>query len=107
VAPYPRLPDFYFSPLKVLEYMAAGLPVVASRVGQLEGLLDDGRTGVFVAPGDARALARALAALRTDVGARRALAAAGRALVERDHTWDAVVRRSLHGLTERFAAVGA
>src|SRR5262249_36909852 len=33
VAPYPPLENFYFSPLKVYEYMAAGLPVVASRIG--------------------------------------------------------------------------
>src|SRR5262249_57748941 len=39
VAPYPDLSRFYFSPLKVYEYMAAGLPVVASRIGQLAQIL--------------------------------------------------------------------
>ena len=36
VAPYLPIPDFYFSPLKVVESLAAGTPVVASRIGQLE-----------------------------------------------------------------------
>jgi len=35
VAPYPPLEDFYYSPLKIFEYMAAGLPIVASAIGQI------------------------------------------------------------------------
>ncbi|MDP9393449.1 MAG: glycosyltransferase family 4 protein, partial [Actinomycetota bacterium] len=50
VAPYPALEPFYFSPLKVYEYLAAGLPVVASRIGQVGAVLDDGRLGVLVEP---------------------------------------------------------
>lgn len=53
VAPYPPLDHFYFSPLKLFEYMAAGLPIVASRIGQLEELIDDGVTGLLCQPGDA------------------------------------------------------
>src|SRR5207244_963195 len=41
VAPYASRASFYFSPLKVYEYMAAGLSVVASKVGQLDGLIQD------------------------------------------------------------------
>src|SRR5699024_9195154 len=48
VAPYPAHGDTYFSPLKVLEYMAAGVAVVASRVGQIPELVDHGRTGILV-----------------------------------------------------------
>src|SRR5260370_22136858 len=59
-APYPNLPQFYFSPLKVFEYMAGGLPVVASRIGQLGKLIEPGVNGLLVPPGDASALAPAL-----------------------------------------------
>ena len=48
------------SPLKVLEYLAAGLPVVASRTGPVEALVEDGRDGLLVEPGDVEALAAAL-----------------------------------------------
>jgi glycosyltransferase involved in cell wall biosynthesis len=95
VAPYPALPDFYFSPLKVLEAMAAGVPVVASRVGDLERLVTDGRTGRLVTPGDAGALAAALRALAARPDERARLGAAARRTAFAAHTWDAVVDRIL------------
>jgi glycosyltransferase involved in cell wall biosynthesis len=93
VAPYPELPCFYFSPLKVYEYMAAGLPVVASRVGQLQKLIHHGVNGLLCAPGDPAALVEALQRLRQDPGLGTRLGQAARASVLRDHTWDAVVGR--------------
>ena len=99
VAPYPPLPGFYFSPLKVVEYLAAGLPVVASRLGQVPGLLAGGALGALVEPGDPGDLARAVAALRADEPRRRALRAQARAAVLAGHTWDAVVDRVLAAST--------
>jgi glycosyltransferase involved in cell wall biosynthesis len=95
VAPYPRLSRFYFSPLKVYEYMAAGLPVVASRLGQLEGLIQDGINGLLCAAGDAVALAASLGVLREDPALRRRLGEAARTSVLRHHTWEVVVSRIL------------
>ncbi|MFP3467933.1 glycosyltransferase, partial [Leifsonia sp. SIMBA_070] len=85
--PYPATGDPYFSPLKVLEYLAAGAVVVASRVGQLPELIDHGRTGVLVAPSDTDALASALFLLAEDPALRRELAEAGRDEIERTRTW--------------------
>ena len=95
VAPYPKLANFYFSPLKVYEYMAAGLPVVASRIGQLQNLIESGVTGLLTSPGDAAELANALLQLHDDPVLGKGLGQAARALVLRNHTWDAVVERIL------------
>lgn len=94
-APYPQTSDFYFSPLKVLEYLAAGLPVVASRIGQVPELLDGGALGTLVEPGSAEDLARGISALRQDELRRRALRTAARDAVLQRHTWDHVVDRVL------------
>jgi glycosyltransferase involved in cell wall biosynthesis len=105
-APYPATEGFYFSPLKLFEYMAAGVPVVGSRIGQVAEVLRDGETGILCPPGDAVALAAALERVMFDGGLRRALAASAREQVLRDHTWEAVVARvlSLAGVSAGAAA---
>jgi glycosyltransferase involved in cell wall biosynthesis len=95
VAPYPKLRGFYFSPLKVYEYMAAGAAVVASRVGQLAELIRHRVNGLACPPGDPAALAAALEELKEDPGLRRRLGEQGRATVLRGHTWEAVAQRIL------------
>lgn len=95
-APYPAGDAAaYFSPLKVLEYLAAGIPVVASDTGQVPTLLDHGRAGVLVAAGDVAALADGLLMLARDPERRRRLAAAGRAKALVGHRWTHVAATSL------------
>lgn len=101
-APYPDLAGCYFSPLKVYEYLAAGLPVVASRVGVLPDLLDQGRLGELAVPGDAHDLAAAVARLRADDVRRDRLRAQARAVAE-THDWAHVVTRIL-ALAEQEAS---
>jgi glycosyltransferase involved in cell wall biosynthesis len=96
VAPYPSQARCYFSPLKVFEYMAAGLPVVASRIGQLVELIQDGINGLLCPPGDPVALARAIGRVRSEPELSARMRRAARALVLEHHTWDAVARRILH-----------
>jgi glycosyltransferase involved in cell wall biosynthesis len=95
VAPYPAGTRFYFSPLKVYEYMAAGLPVVASRLGQLEKLIESEKTGLLVPPGDVPALVGSFERLRSDRDLRQRLGRAARAQVFENHTWDGVVEQIL------------
>jgi glycosyltransferase involved in cell wall biosynthesis len=103
VAPYPAMERFYFSPLKVLEYMAAGLAVVASDVGEVGQVVEDGRTGLLAPPGDAAALCDAMYRLWEDVDLRRRLGAAAREEVLAHHTWDQALARilALPGLSRR------
>ena len=73
VAPYPALDNFYFSPLKLFEYMAAGRAVIASRVGQAAEVVVDGVTGLLFEPGDLADLVRSIARLRDNPALRKEL----------------------------------
>lgn len=95
VAPYPQLSDFYFSPLKIYEYMAACLPVVATRVGHLPEVIKHGVTGMVVEPDDPAALCAVLRQLVDDQPLRQRLGKAARRFVMERHSWDQVVRESL------------
>jgi glycosyltransferase involved in cell wall biosynthesis len=67
------------TPVALIEAMAAGCAVVATAVGGVPDVVDDGRTGRLVAPGDESALAAAIAELIGDVELRARLGAAARA----------------------------
>ena len=92
-APYTPHPDFYFSPLKLFEYMAAGVPVVAGRIGQLDELLEHERNALLHAPGDAGALAAQLERLVRDPMLRRRLGVAGLQGIGEERTWHGHARR--------------
>lgn len=88
VAPYASSGDCYFSPLKLFEYMAAGLPIVAADAGQIDVVLEEGVTGLLYAPGDVEGLANAVLRLQVDapLATRLGQAAREEALVR--HGWD-------------------
>ncbi|AMV24179.1 D-inositol 3-phosphate glycosyltransferase [Gemmata sp. SH-PL17] len=76
-----------------VEAMAAGKPVVASRIGGLPFTVTDGATGALCAPGDPVELAGTLARLLGDAPLRARLGAAGRARFEEHFAWPAIVAR--------------
>ncbi len=91
--------DAYFSPLKLVEAMAASRPVVATATGPVKRVVTDGRDGLLVAPGDQAAFTAALERLAFEPALRGRLGAEARRTVEREYTWDAVIGRVL-----KFAA---
>lgn len=101
-APYPAPApgrDDYFSPLKVYEYLAAGLPVVASGVGQIPSILQHERTGLLVKPADPGAIAAALLRLGADAGLRDRLGTRARAAAVGLYSWDSVLATIRQALT--------
>jgi glycosyltransferase involved in cell wall biosynthesis len=93
VAAHPTLMrEFHWSPLKVFEYMAAGLPVVTPRIARLEAIVRDGREGLLYDAADPDGLAGALERLR-EPGLRRRLGAAARDRVVGEFSWEEHCRR--------------
>ena len=82
-------------PQSLLQAFAAGTPVVATRIGGIPEVVEDGRTGLLVPPEDPRALAAALAAVLRDGAAARERAARARRLVEERFSHRASVGRLL------------
>jgi glycosyltransferase involved in cell wall biosynthesis len=72
---------------KLTEQMQAGLPLVAARVGQVAEYIEDGRSGLLVAPGDGGALARGVIALLSQPEQAAALGQAARQRIERHFAW--------------------
>jgi glycosyltransferase involved in cell wall biosynthesis len=81
--------------LAVLEAMASGTPVVASRVGGVAEIVDDGVTGFLVMPGHAAELRDRLSLVLNDAALARRLGENARAAVLERYTWDAVAQRCL------------
>jgi glycosyltransferase involved in cell wall biosynthesis len=79
-------------PNAVLEYMAAGLPTIASRVGGNPELVQEGVTGVLVPPQDSSALSDALLRLLRDPDLARQMAANGRRLATQDFSFDRLIQ---------------
>jgi glycogen(starch) synthase len=83
------------SSLVTLEAMAHGRAVVATRVGGIPDKVLDGVTGLLVSPGDAEALAAAVAALARDPEKRTAMGAAGRSRVRAHFASSVLIDRTL------------
>ncbi|TWU06192.1 glycosyltransferase family 4 protein [Stieleria varia] len=98
VAPYPDLDDFYFSPLKVYEYMAAGRVVLGSATGQIGELIEHGINGWLYPAGDIDSMAQALIDLRQDVSLRERLGRAARETAE-GHSWTKVLDQIFDAVT--------
>ncbi len=81
------------APLKILESLAAGVPVVASNLPPVRELIDDGAEGRLIAPDRPAELARAIRVLSAYPERRRAMGERGRARVARDFSWEGSLAR--------------
>ncbi|HEY2592886.1 MAG TPA: glycosyltransferase family 4 protein, partial [Chloroflexota bacterium] len=90
--------EFFGSPTKLFEYMAAGRPIVASNVGQIGEVLTDGESALLVPPDDPQALAAAVIRLIDDGCLRVRLGSAAREAAEVRHTWRQNAERVLECL---------
>lgn len=111
VAPYLAAMDVYCLPslkeslsIAVLEAMAAGLPVVTTRVGDFATLIDPGRNGYLAAPGDAAALEEPLGSLVSDRALRERIGQAGLQTVRERFSLQSMVRRLESLYDEALAA---
>ena len=86
-------------PLVVLEAMAHGRPVLSTTVGGIPHQVEPD-CGVLVPPGDAGAVARAVAQFAADPATRQAMGQRARARVRSDFTWDAAAARAFDGYRE-------
>lgn len=93
-------------PHVVLEAMAAGVPVVASRKGGIPEVIEDGVTGLLVEWGDETVLADTVERVLCDAALARRLGEAGRARVERDFGWGGLVERTAALLAEVVERAG-
>jgi glycosyltransferase involved in cell wall biosynthesis len=96
LAPYPRLDHpFYFSPLKLFEYMACGVAVVAADLGQIREVLASSEGGLLYPAGDLDALVRACQELLSDPKRRLLLGRQAARIIQDRFTWDCNARRAL------------
>ena len=100
LAPYPAMEHFYFSPLKLFEYLASGRPTVAARIGQVAEVIREGENGLLFAPGDWRDLSRQVERFLADADLRQRCGQQGRQTVLGGYTWRRVAERVM-GLAER------
>ena len=82
-------------PLVLLEAMASARPVVATRVGGIPEVVEDGVTGTLVPPGDPMAMARAVQSVASDPKGASRMGGEARKRVEALYSWDVIARRYL------------
>ena len=88
LAPYPAVDCFYFSPVKLFEYMACGRAVVAARLGQIAEVVEHEANGLLYNAASAQDFVDKIVALVRDPGRRSLLGAQARRTIEKQYTWE-------------------
>lgn len=94
VAPFVRREDhLYGSPMKLFEYMAAARPTVSAALGQVEAVVEHGRTGWLYSPGDDAGLLEALRTVLDHPDEAQRVGRAARERVLREYTWEGIAAK--------------
>ncbi len=92
VVPVPVMQrPMWLSPMKLFEYMASGKAIVASDLGQIAGVITEGKNGLLVPPGEAGALANSIGRLIADPSLRARLGEGAREDAAHNHSWATVI----------------
>jgi glycosyltransferase involved in cell wall biosynthesis len=101
VAPFIPMDFFYFSPLKLYEYMAAGKCIVTNRLGQIGEIITHQENGWLCEPGDIDGLAQALEVLMVSSEMRFHYGMSARKMAEEKHNWTT----NAHMIVDRLGAL--
>jgi len=96
LAPYPKHRIFYFSPIKLFEYMAAGKSVVASSIGQIKEIIEDGVNGMLFQAGNYDDMLEKSTLLLKNDSLRNRIGKAARATIEKNYTWKHTAEKLNH-----------
>lgn len=99
VSPHRSLEHFYYSPLKLFEYLACGTATIAANAGQQGAIIRPGDTGYLYPPGNSRVLAAYIRKLANDPELRRDMGWRGAEYVLQTHTWAQNAAAVIHLLT--------
>ena len=100
LAPYPELTFFYYSPLKIFEYMACSKPVVTGNTEGNKDIIAESNAGLVVRPERAHELASAIIKLLNDKQLSQQLGGNGRRAVIERYSWTNIARRVSEVLRE-------
>ncbi|KAA0228800.1 glycosyltransferase family 1 protein [candidate division KSB1 bacterium] len=95
LAPYPKLDFWYASSMKIFEYMAAGKAVLASAVGQIAEVINDGVNGYLFDPDSGAELVQKITALADSAEARQRVSERARRDVEHKWNWEANAKKMI------------
>ena len=77
----------------VLEASSSGLPVIASRVGEIPNIISDYKSGILIHPGNVKDLVDALKYLLENPIEAKEMGLRGRQIIIKNYTWDAICRK--------------
>lgn len=87
LAPYPKLKFFYYSPVKIFEYMSSGKPVITTNIGQISEVIKNGYNGFLTEPDNIEQILSKLLELLVNPELRSSIGKNARETIIANHTW--------------------